>query len=393
MLKVLHTSDSHWNERGRLQDTIEMHRLMLQQAMEEDVDLIVHAGDFFERRSTPTERTHMAEWLQAAATIAPVYGVRGNHDCPGDLEVFNRLETTHPIRIEDRVTAEPESAWMVYAGPGKPEIGCLGMAWIDKSHLAAGLDVAVDAEASRQVAIARVRDLLTCLRAEAARVRSEGAVPILVTHVMLGGSVVSSGQILIGQGIDLSPSDLLDTGVEYAACGHIHVAQAFCGGRVAYSGNCTRHDLGEAREPKGYRLVTFDDAGAFVSSDFRELPARRMVLIEEDLTTPLALENALLLGGVQDVRDALVRYRYRIRAEDLHLVDEQVITAILTRAGAHEVKLEAVVTSEVLVRSEEITRSATTAAKLGTYLSSKGIVLDEAGRARLYTKLAAMESA
>jgi exonuclease SbcD len=393
MLKILHTSDSHWNDRGRLQDTVDMHRLMLQQAAEANVDLIVHAGDFFERRSTPTERTHLAEWLQAAAAIAPVYGVRGNHDAPGELEVFNRLETVHPIRIEDRVTSAPDSAWIVETGHGRPWIGCLGMAWIDKAHFSAGLDVTVDAEDGRQRTIAAVRDLLSCMRAEASRVRAAGAVPILVTHVMLGGSAASSGQILIGQGIDLSPSDLLDTGVEYAACGHIHVEQSFLGGRVAYSGNVTRHDMGEARDRKGYRLVTIDDGGQFVSSEFRELPARRIVLLEIDLVTEglSGFERLKKISEEGDLRGARVRLRYRVRAEDLHRVDAVEAERCLIDAGAQEAEVEAVVETETRVRSAEIVTVQGTAAKVEAFWRAKQIDVDEPTRARVFGDLAELE--
>jgi len=399
MLKILHTSDTHWNERSRIGDSAEMMRLMLQGAREHAVDLIVHAGDFFERRSCPTERTYLASWLQAAAAIAPVYGVRGNHDQPGDLEVFNRLETVNPIHIEDRVTAEPGSSWMVHVSGGR-QIACLGMAWIDKAHLAAGLDPTVDAEASRDLAVTAVRDLLATLRAEATRARNQGAVPILVTHVMLGGSVVSSGQILIGQGIDLSPSDLLDVGAVYVACGHIHVSQEFFGGRVAYSGNPTRHDYGEANEPKGYRIVTLTDEGEFVSSEFIELPTRSMVLIECDWASgegAVALSggidpNCFLLDHKREVAGALVRFRYRVRAQHLHLVDRDVIEKILLADGAHEVKVEAVVVSDTRVRSEEIATATSVTEKVQAYLQAKNIPVEPVQFDRLVEKLGGLET-
>src|SRR5438309_1026127 len=123
----MHVSDLHVDFRARPDDLRLCLDAFLADCAREQPDLIVCAGDFMERRSTPEERTFLADFLQHAAAIAAFYGVRGNHDGVGDLEVFNRLETRYPLRIEERVTAEPGSAWMVEMRDGR-RIGCLGMA-------------------------------------------------------------------------------------------------------------------------------------------------------------------------------------------------------------------------------------------------------------------------
>lgn len=401
MIRIAHLSDSHFDERGRLADVVAVHQAFLDQVAERQVDLIVHAGDWFERRSTPAERLAVAEFLRQATEVAPVFGVKGNHDQALDLDLFPMLDTAgdNPIAILDRPTATPASAIVWELGRGR-DVGLLALPWFDKAHLVAALDATVDAEDSRQRTIASARDLLTCLRAEAARLRAEHIVPILVGHVLVAGSEMSNGQVLIGTTVELAPNDILDVGATYAALGHIHKTQEWFGGRVAYSGSPHRCNFGEP-EAKGWRLVTLDDNGTFLSNEFVELPARRIARVERDLL-PSVEEHGLwspddplwLLEEPREIQHGdLVRIRYRVRAEDLHLLDTAAITAAARRGGAAEVQLEAVVVAETRVRAGEIRTARTTADKVRAYLQAKGLEIDEATWARLEAKLGEIEAA
>lgn len=394
MIRIAHTSDLHIDERGRLDDNIAVLDAFLAQAVEAEVDLFVLAGDLFERRSTPAERNALAAFLQEAASIAPVFGVKGNHDAAQDLAIFNRLETDDFIWIADKPTLMPGSApiWLAH---GK-RLGLLALPWFDKAHLVATLEATVDAEASRQLTIAAAKNLLTCLRAEAQRIRREGAVPILAAHIQVAGSTVASGQTLIGTSVELSPADILDVDAAYAALGHIHFAQEWFEGRVAYSGSPNRCNFGEP-ETKGWRLVTLADDGDFVSNEVRELPARRMVLIESDWTGAGAgdLDQEGISWSsdvkVHELRDALVRFRYRIRAQDLSRVNEARLREALAAAGAHEVRIEAVIETETRVRAAEISTITSTVEKVDAFLRAKAIDVDEGHRTRLHTKVEELE--
>jgi exonuclease SbcD len=396
LIRIAHTSDLHIDERGRLEDVVLVLDAFIEQTREAEVDLVVVAGDHFERRSTPAERNVLATFLQEASAACPVVCVKGNHDAADDLDIFGELESVHPIHILDRPTATPGSAVIIEPPRSPARIGVLALPWFDKVHLAAGLDATVDAEQTRQMAMATARDLLTCLRAEATRLRSEGVVPVLVAHATVQGSEVATGQTLIGIGVEFTPGDLRDVDAAYTALGHIHMSQDWFGGRVAYSGSPNRCNFGES-EPKGWRLVTLTDDGGFVANEFRELPARPMVLLEHDCTTseadladfcPLAIDS----GEWSHIAGALVRIRYRIKAEDLHRLDERAIAESFRRAGAHEVKLEAVVEAETRVRAEEIAQATSIAEKVDAYFRAKGIDIADAARERLHSKLGELEA-
>lgn len=385
-MKILHTSDLHIAERLRLDDTRRMLDAIVGVMAERGVGLLIVAGDHFDRKSTPAERMVLADFFRAACELAPVVSVRGNHDAPGDLDIFRRLQTNFPLVISDR----PET---VHCG----QVVVQTLPWVEKVHLAAAVDVTENASA---MTVEALRALLATFRAEALRVREAGKTPVLATHVMIGGSVVSSGQCLIGCPIELSPADLGDLGFEYVAAGHVHRHQQFYGGRVAYSGSPIRCDFSEV-EPKGACLVTFDDDGAFLSNEFVELPARRMIRIEGRIDGPVDANTFGLSAhgdlSREDLNGALVRLRYHVSAENLHLVDAEALKAALLADGAAEVQLEAVVVSETRARAPEIATARSTWEKVVTWLDSKGLLhgtaLTAAGGAdRLKAKLAELEA-
>jgi exonuclease SbcD len=395
VIRVAHIADSHFDERRRLDDNVAVHRAFLDQVRDAGVDLIVHAGDFFERRSSVAERNALAEFLTQAAEIAPVVGVRGNHDAPGDLDVFTRLETEHGVAIADRPSVGDAPRLSLAMGEGEdvddPTADVFFLPWFDKSYLVATLGPEVPAAESTAHAMACARRLLDLMRAGIAESVSRGHVPIVVGHCLVAGSETSTGQTLIGSTVELAPGELADLDAAYVALGHIHKHQAW-GDRVVYAGSPQRQNFGES-EPKGWVLVEIDprrwrEHGG-VSWEFRELPAREIVPIEQDWSFPGVVPELIKIGAVTD--GALVRLRYRIRPEDLHLVDEDAIRAALLAAGAHEVKLEAVLVHEARARCSEIVTAESTWDRVLCYWRAKQVQVTHEQADRVHRKLLEME--
>lgn len=383
MIRLACLGDSHFDHRGHLQDVIDVHDALLKVAAAREVHGFVHGGDWFERASTPVERNAVADWIRKATAIGPVFGVKGNHDAAQDLEIFNKLETEHSVRIVEQPGAYPIHT---VAGP----ITMIAVPWFDRAHIASQLE---PGERTRELTISAARAMLDGLRHEAQAARARGTkATVFVGHVMVGGSEVSSGQRIIGTTVELAPSDIAGVGCSVAALGHVHLHQRWLGGRVFYPGSPHRCDYGEAREPKGCCLVTLDDDGKFLSNEFIELPARRMVLIEEDHSGKVGPHILQAPERIEDIRGALVRYRYRVRAEDLHLISAEQLERRFLEAGAAEVQLEAIVETETRTRAPEIVEARTTQAKVEAYLTAKQIPTDEAQRSRLFSKLGELEA-
>jgi DNA repair exonuclease SbcCD nuclease subunit len=189
VIRIAHASDLHCSERHRLDDWKALHGVFVEQMEEAKVNLILLAGDLFHARSTPAERNAMAEFLIAASRVAPVVIAKGNHDAAGDLDIFGRLGGDARVTVMDRPGVE--RIWPVYgrAGAAGSSTRVIALPWFDKAHLVAGLDATQDAQTTANATVDAARSLLTTLRAHASEARAAGDIPILVGHVMLGGSV------------------------------------------------------------------------------------------------------------------------------------------------------------------------------------------------------------
>ena len=94
-------ADSHFDEASRFEECQRLHAWIADDMAARGVDVVLHGGDLYERRSTPAERRAASDWLRVVADRCPVVIVRGNHDALGDLPLLAKLRTKHPIRVED----------------------------------------------------------------------------------------------------------------------------------------------------------------------------------------------------------------------------------------------------------------------------------------------------
>lgn len=101
MTQILHTGDTHlgyqqYHSPARREDFLDAFRQVLRDAVEADVDAVVHAGDLFDDRQPAL--TDVMGALSVLRTLAdagiPFYGVVGNHESKRDsqwLDLFERM--------------------------------------------------------------------------------------------------------------------------------------------------------------------------------------------------------------------------------------------------------------------------------------------------------------
>ncbi len=381
--RLAHTGDRHLKATRRLSDTERIMTAFVEQIRDADVDLVFDGGDFFDAKSNAEERNLLAWHLDEIGERCPIFGCTGNHDAPGDLAIFPKLRVNNWMDIHDR----PNFDRVTLKSFGDTTFALHACPWFDKAHLLRNVDPDTTLAEGIDLATHAARKLMTAFRLSAESYRAKGITPLLVAHLMAAGSVTSTGQTLIGQTVEISPAELHGLGFEYVALDHIHKRQVWYDGKVAFSGSPERMNLGEP-EAKGWNLVTFED-GKFVRNEFVELPARKIELIEVDWTDG---EAGRVEASMYALPDALVRFRYRIKPEDLHRVDETHIAAALRIAGAHDVKIEAVLVHQDRVRCEEIALATTTWEKLVAFWAAKGIEINDATAERLQAKLAEAEA-
>lgn len=416
MTLIACVADSHFAEDSRFDECCRLHDWIADDLELRHPDLIVHAGDVFERKSTPKERLAVARWLRRCADIAPVLVVRGNHDVLGDLPIFARLRGAHPIIVEEAAAVH------VVAG-----VAVAAMAWPRKSEILARLGP-TSSEASEQTAAEALRAVLRGLGDQLAQ--HEGP-RILLSHAMVRASRTGLGQPLVGCDFELGLEDLALARADAYLLGHIHLGQDWLlrgvtgaeprtaydwsarrvtepeacqggtnadGAPVVYPGSPRRTAYGEL-EPKGYVVLGVDPSVCGCSMGFKlgacgvcenrgrvawdrvEVPATPMLLLQDEWGVVFPEESDAVgfrvgdfVARDADARGAEIRFRYTVDADqrDAARAGAEKVKADLLALGAIEVKLEEEVRSVNRARAPEVSKAKTLEEKLELLWKTRG---------------------
>lgn len=271
-MRIAIVADSHFDEHSRFDECVRLHDWIADDARARGVDVVLHAGDVFERKSTPAERNAFAAWVTRIASFAPVVIVRGNHDALRDLQIFGGLESVFAVVVEEAADAH------VVTGASGESIAVACLAWPRKAELLASGAFGDDEGAAGRA----LRSVLAGFRDDfAAIAKRDGEMPrVLLTHAMVRGSMTSVGQPLVGCDMELGLEDLAIAGADLIALGHIHMPQAWdvAGVPAVYPGSPRRTAFGEV-EDKGYVVAEFDGP-RLVSWERVVAPATPMVLLD-----------------------------------------------------------------------------------------------------------------
>ena len=271
-MRLLHTSDWHlgrsFHREGMLTHQAAFVDHLLEVVEREKVDLVLVAGDVYDRALPPVDAVRLADETlsRLASSRARVVLTSGNHDSAQRLGFSSRLIDAAGVHIRADL-----------AGVGRPvvledEHGAVvvhPLPYLDP-HAAAdawGLTVRSH-EAALGEAMTRVR---ADLGARPAATRS-----VVLAHAFVGGNGPpptsdSERDISVG-GVSLVPTTLFD-GVTYTALGHLHGRRALTD-RVRYSGSPLAYSFSEATHTKGSWLVDLDRDGR-VHAELVEAPVPR----------------------------------------------------------------------------------------------------------------------
>jgi exonuclease SbcD len=347
-------------------------------AADEGAELMLVAGDIFDAASTPAERNAMIgvvrRWSMSETQIVIV---RGNHDRAGDLDYLQHLDTYEDV--------------LVYGYPqtGKFGHGLLGavvgiVPWPNKGMVVA--QMGADKTAVDNTALAAMRSIL--LGFNQAFEQHDGP-RILLGHLELGCALADGSQPMTGRcEIELGADDLLATGADYVALGHIHRRQTI-GDRICYAGSPRQTTFGDPETDKGYALVDVE-RGRPPEIDYRVAPGRRLVTIDgEWCDDGLAWDR----DPTQVPSDAIVRLKYTVDESNREAAAVSANTArdTLTETGTRKVKIDSRILPVTRVRSEAIAEASTTADRLRAWWATRG---DQPPRAeQVLAKLGQLESA
>ncbi len=266
-MRVLHTSDWHVGKRIGRYDRSDEYRAVIDEvvaiAEAEDVDLVLHSGDLFDRPLPPVEALDIG--LDGLVRLTgdgsrPVVAIAGNHDSPGLFEALAPFVRRHGIHLVGEIK-RPEAGAVVELSTraGRAVVSCFpflreGRAFHAWEEVAEHYKKYAD----------RLRMISEAYSRHATSVAGTDAVTFLLAHFLVGGAKVhghgaprGERELHMGEAY-AATSDAIPPGPQYVALGHIHAPQPVPGAKVAaqYAGSLLELDFGEAGEQK--RVVIVD---------------------------------------------------------------------------------------------------------------------------------------
>ena len=355
MVKVLHLSDIHIGsgfshgkvnpETGlntRLEDFVSTLRICIDRAITEQVDLVLFGGDAFPD-ATPPPYVHEAfasQFRRLADAKIPAVLLVGNHDQHSQGSGGASLSIYRTLVVPGFIVGDTITTHSLDTKSGAIQI--ITLPWLNRSTLLTrpeteGLGMAE----VNEMLIAKLEPVL-----EAEIRRLDPKVPtILLAHLMADRANLGAEKFLaVGKGFTIPMSMLIRAEFDYVALGHVHKHQNLNPSNdppVVYPGSIERVDFSEEKEDKGYILLDVEPGK--VDWKFCTLPARPFLTIELDVSQEEdPLEAVLKAIATQEITDKVVRLIYKLRSQQLDVINTAAIDRALKNAHSHSIRPELV---------------------------------------------------
>ncbi|MFM7437312.1 MAG: exonuclease SbcCD subunit D, partial [Snowella sp.] len=168
---------------------------------------------------------------------------------------------------------------------------------------------------------------------------------ILLAHVMADRANLGAERFLaVGKGFTIPLSLLTRPELDYVALGHVHKHQNLNPKNdppVVYPGSIERVDFSEEKEDKGYVIITLEKGN--VQWEFCPLPARSFCTIEVDVSEKSDPQTEILKAiARRKIAEGVVRLIYKIRSEQLELINTAALHEALSVAHSYTIQPELV---------------------------------------------------
>ncbi|WP_084653637.1 exonuclease SbcCD subunit D [Nocardioides insulae] len=271
-MRILHTSDWHlgrsFHREGMLVHQAAFVDHLLDVVEQEQVDLVVLAGDVYDRALPPVDAVQLADEALArlAASRAQVVITSGNHDSARRLGFSSRLIDAAGvyIRADAGRVGRP-----VLLGDEHGPVAVHGLPYLDPDAVREPWQLPVRSHA------AALGEAMRRVRADLAG-RSGATRSVVLAHAFVAGQSApepseSERDISVG-GVSIVPTTLFE-GISYTALGHLHGRHTLTE-TVRYSGSPLAYSFSEADQRKGTWLVELGASG-LTSAAFIEAPVPR----------------------------------------------------------------------------------------------------------------------
>ena len=272
-MKVLHFSDLHIGyERyskttdlktgldDRIVDFLNVFDELIDYAINEDVDLVLFAGDAFKTRN-PTP-THLREFskrlLKLTDNDIPVVLVVGNHDIPAIKQRATSLDIFPTMNI-DKVTVIDKLKLYTVDTKNNGPIQIIGLPWPRFGTFTTNIRKSNPKIKVEEITKSVVDLFDSNISKELTKVDKK--LPCIFTGHLSVMEAKTSTETLMSITNDplLSSQFFIKPEFEYVGLGHIHKDQVLNENPpVVYSGSLERVDFGEKNDEKGFYIIDLD---------------------------------------------------------------------------------------------------------------------------------------
>ncbi|MGY1858393.1 exonuclease SbcCD subunit D [Modestobacter sp. SYSU DS0290] len=282
-MRILHTSDWHVGRSLHGTDLLSEQEAVLARlaevVTEESVDLVVVAGDVYDRAVPSADATAVLDrgLTRLRAAGAQVVLTPGNHDSARRLGFAAGLLSASGVHVRTAVATLDEP---VLLADEHGEVAVYGIPYLEPE--VARHELGQPGARSHEAVLTEAMD-----RVRADLFLRPGVRSVVLAHAFVGGGMPSDSErdICVG-GVDLVPASVFD-GVDYVALGHLHRPQTLTP-RIRYSGSPLPYSFGEAGHDKQAWLVELG-AGGLAGVRPVPLPApRRLTQLRGELDDLLA---------------------------------------------------------------------------------------------------------
>jgi DNA repair protein SbcD/Mre11 len=283
-MRILHTSDWHLGRQFHNVSLLEDQVLVLEQlvriARERNVDVVIIAGDVFDRSVPPAAATRVLDDVINALCVDPAIPMiitPGNHDGAERLGFGARAMRSSGIHIRSRIEFEPV---VIEDAHGPVSFHCLPYA------------DPVSVSDSMGERFTSHDEAMAALVAEATRRSTNTGRQVLVAHCFVTGGTTRESERPLSVGGADSVSVAHFEPFHYTALGHLHNPQSFLDGRVRYCGSLMKYSFSEFQDHKSVLLVDMDAHGNVEVEPVALSPRRDLRILTGHLKDLLAAGSA-----------------------------------------------------------------------------------------------------
>ena len=281
-MKILHSADWHLGRQlhsvSMLDDQAHVLKQFIELAIKEEVDVIVIAGDIYDRSVPPADAVALLDSVLARLVIdaaIPVVLIAGNHDSAERMGFGGRIFQKQQLILRGTLGDLSPAVFTDAHG----EVAFHPLPYVEPVFaraLPGGQDV-TDHQSAMSHAVSLCRAQLR-----------PGQRNVLIGHAFVAGGVESESErpLSVG-GSGMVAVDTFE-GFDFVALGHLHRPQSVGSPRVQYAGSLLKYSFNEVDHIKSVSLIEMGADGTVDVQKISLTPLHDVRIIKGTLTALLA---------------------------------------------------------------------------------------------------------